>query len=487
MPGRLGNRTDNGLRQAGSAQSNAPNHYSNRSKHALHLPLLSKLPSVSQLAALLFSGVAYAGIAYATPRAHFGQLVGLFAVATLAYVWLLRSRLSWRWGLGAALLFRLLWLPALPALSDDVYRFHWDGVLVANGVNPFQFRPDEIIADGARATIKNEQVRSRVLPQLQQLYHEINSPHYYSVYPPVCQFIFGAAAYLFPTSAIGFAGSLRIIILAAEVGTTWLLLALLPALGWPSERALRYLLHPLVIIELTGNLHFEGLVIFFVLLALWLLSRQRWASSAATLGLGVATKLLPLLMLPLLVRRLGWRHFARYFAVGAGTLLLLFSPFISVELIGNISQSIRLYFHNFEFNASVYYLLRPIGYWLTGYNQIAIIGPCLALASGVVGLALAWRERGPRLVGLPQTTLLVLTAYYMLATTVHPWYLTFLISLSVLSRFSYPLVWGTVAILSYAAYRSSTYTENLWLVAGEYAVVFAVSGVELFRSPRTTT
>ena len=423
---------------------------------------------------MLLSGAAYAGLAYATPRTGFGQLVGLFGVALLAYAWLLRSRLPLQWGLAAALLFRLLWLPALPALSDDVYRFRWDGLLVAHGANPFRFRPDEIIADGARLAIPEADRRTQVLPQLQGLYRQINSPHYYSVYPPVCQFVFGGAARLFPTSERGFAIGLRLVILAAEVGTAWLLLALLPALGWPVERAHHYLLHPLVIVELTGNLHFEGLLIFFMLLTIWLLSRKRWAISAGALGLGVATKLLPLLALPLLARRLGWRHFGAYLAVSAGTLLLVFSPFLSEALFVNISRSLNLYFRSFEFNASIYYLLRPIGYWLTTYNQIAIIGPALALLGGLLGLVLTWRERRPSLLSLPQMLLLLLTTYYVLATTVHPWYLTLLIGLSVLSRFRYPLVWGGIAVLSYATYRTNSYTENLWLVGLEYAVTFGV-------------
>ncbi|GAC1380990.1 MAG: DUF2029 domain-containing protein [Hymenobacter sp.] len=441
-----------------------------------------KLPSVSQLTALLLTGGAYAGLAFATPRQEFGQLVALFGVALLAYAWLLRTRLPWRWGLGAALLLRLLWLPAQPALSDDFYRFRWDGLLVANGVSPFKYRPDEIIADGARRAVRDEQQRAALLPQLQQLYREINSPHYYSVYPPVCQFIFGAAARLFPTSTAGFAGCLRLVILAAEGGTAWLLLALLPALGWPAERALRYLLHPLVIVELTGNLHFEGLALGFLLLALWLLHRQRWAVSAVALGLGAATKLLPLLALPLLVRRLGWRRFGAYLGLSLGVLLLLFGPFISVDLFVHVSRSLNLYFRNFEFNASIYYLLRAVGYKLTTYNEIAIIGPYLALTSGLVGLGLALGERRPRLTSLPQTLLLLLTAYYALATTVHPWYLTLLIGLSVLSRFRYPLVWGGLAVLSYAAYRTSVYSENLWLVGAEYAATFANLGLEIYRA-----
>ncbi|GAB2871887.1 hypothetical protein [Hymenobacter ruber] len=438
-----------------------------------------KLPSVSQGVALLLSGAAYAGLAFTTPRANFEQLAGLFAVALGAYAWLLHSRLPLRWGLGAALVFRLLWLPATPAFSDDIFRFRWDGLLVAHGVNPFQFRPDEIIADGARTALPDAAVRNAVLPEFQQLYRQLNSPHYYSVYPPVCQAVFGGAARLFPTSERGFIACLRLVILAAEAGTAWLLLALLAAMGWPRARALRYLLHPLVIVELTGNLHFEALALCFMLLSIWLLSRQQWAKSAGALALGVAAKLLPLLVLPLLVRRLGGRRFLAYAGVVAGTLLVLFSPFLSVALVVNVSRSLNLYFRSFEFNASIYYVLRPIGIWLTTYNEIARIGPALALTSALLGLGLAWRERRLTVASLAQTLLLMLTAYYALATTVHPWYLTLLIGLGALSRLRFPLVWGGLAVLSYAAYRTTAYTENLWLVALEYVVTFGVLAWEL--------
>ena len=446
---------------------------------------MPKLPSVSQLLALLLSAAAYAGLAYATPRAEFGQLLALMGLALAAYGWLLRTRLPLRWGLGAALLFRLLWLPAQPALSDDMYRFRWDGLLVAHGVNPFQFRPDEVVANGARTALPDAATRAELLPDLQQLYRQLNSPHYYSVYPPVCQAVFGAAAGLFPSSERGFVMSLRVAVLLAEAGTAWLLLALLPAMGWPAARALRYLLHPLVIVELTGNLHFEALAICLVLLAIWLLHRQWWLRSAGALGLAVAAKLLPLLALPLLVRRLGWRRFVAYAAVVAATLLVLFAPFISVALVVNISRSLDLYFRSFEFNASIYYVLRAIGYRLTGYDEIARIGPGLALTAGLFGLGLAWRERRLTLATLPVILLLLFTGYYALATTVHPWYITPLIAFASLTRFRFPLVWGGAAVLSYAAYRTSAYTENLGLVGLEYMLVAAVLAWELFQKPET--
>ncbi|SHK51436.1 glycosyltransferase 87 family protein [Hymenobacter psychrotolerans] len=427
------------------------------------------------LPALLLSGAAYIGLAYCTPRAEFGQLAGLFGVAFGLYWLLLQTKLPLRTGLLAALLLRLLWLPALPALSDDYHRFRWDGLLVAAGVNPYQYRPDELAAVAKELRGASAETAARQLaPQRQQLetlYPKLNSPHYYSVYPPVCQAVFGLASGLFPASEQCAVLLMRLVLLLAEAATAGLLLALLRRFELPPHRALWYLLNPLVVVELTGNLHFEALVVTFLLLALWLLVRGRWPGAAGGLALAIGTKLLPLLVLPLLLRRLSWRRFLAVSALTGMVVVLLFLPLVSAELARNIGRSLDLYFRSFEFNASLYYLLRAAGYWLTGYNQIARIGPALALTFIVVIGGLLLGEKRPSWVSLPRTLLLLLTAYYLLATVVHPWYLTPLLALSVFTRYRYLLVWSGLAVLSYAAYQTTAYTENPWLLALEYGGV----------------
>ena len=431
---------------------------------------------------LLLSAAAYWLLAYATPRPAFGQLAGLLGLAFGLYWWLLKNGLPLKQGLLAALLLRLLWQPALPAFSDDYHRFRWDGLLLNAGLNPYRYRPDELVATAQKPTTQpaTQQLTTTNL-QLPPLYPRLNSPHYYSVYPPVDQAVFGLAAGLFPDSERGFVLVLRLVLLLGEVATAGLLLALLRRFGMRAERALWYLLNPLVIVELTGNLHFEGLVGSLLLLMLWLLARGRTAGGGAALALAVATKLLPLLVLPLLLRRLPWRQLVGFGLVLGAGLAALFLPFLSLALVENIGRSLNLYFRNFEFNASFYYLARAIGRQLTGYNQIALLGPALASLTALGGLALAFTERRTTWATLPRALLLLLTLYFLLATTVHPWYLAPLVLLSTFTRARYALVWSGMAVLSYAAYRTSAYTEDLGLVALEYTVVLVVLALDFRR------
>ena len=415
----------------------------------------------------ILSAVAYALLAYAGPREGFYQLLFLFGLAFSGYVLLLRARPGLRQGLALALGLRLLFLPALPQLSDDFYRFIWDGALVVAGENPYLALPSSLLAAGP------------AIPGISQaLFTNLNSPNYYSVYPPLCQAVFGLARLVAGDSWLLGCVLMRLVLLTAEGGTIWLLVKILKNWHLPASRAWLYAFNPLVIVELTGNLHFEALMIFFLVASLYLLLQGFRAWSAVALGLSIGVKLLPLMLLPLLLAYLGWKRFLLYGSLVAAVLVLLFLPFLSQELLAHFGTSINLYFQKFEFNASTYYLLRWLGYQITGYNMIAQIGPCLSLLTTGFIVYRAWLQ--PRSGGaLVENMLLAFSVYLLLATVVHPWYLSTLVMLCCLSTWRYPLAWSALALLSYAAYQTPVYQENLWLIGLEYLLVFGVLALEI--------
>ena len=410
---------------------------------------------------LLLSLGAYTVLGYFTERENLAQLFPLFGILFLTYflAWKVH-RQQFTTLLWAGILFRVVMAFALPALSDDLYRFVWDGQLWVNGENPFLHLP-KYYADAGYPI-------NGLTPEL---YEGMNSKEYFTIYPPVLQFIFGLSALISPDNLYGSVLVMKMTILLAELGSIFLIIKLLKHFNLPKANALIYVLNPLIIFELCGSLHFEALMIFFLLLSLYWMVTKGWLWSSVAMTLAICCKLLPLMFFPFLIRRLGWVRSIQYFILSGALTLILFLPFINLELIQNFRSSLDLYFETFEFNASVHYLIRGIGYLFVDYNIIRTAGWLLSLTVLITILVMAWKEKGKDWISLPRFMLLAMTIYFAMATIVHPWYVTTLVALSVFTRFRYAIVWSATICLSYYAYKDTTYTESYWLIAIEYSAV----------------
>ncbi|MGB5357774.1 MAG: mannosyltransferase, partial [Eudoraea sp.] len=62
--------------------------------------------------------------------------------------------------------------------------------------------------------------------------------------------------------------------------------------------------------------------------------------------------------------------------------------------------------------------------------------------------------------------------------TVHPWYIVFLLLLSLYTDYKFPIIWSALVFLSYAAYSNSNFEENYLLLMIEY---FLVIGMMLYE------
>jgi alpha-1,6-mannosyltransferase len=203
---------------------------------------------------VLISGAAYLGIAYYLNRVHFLPLLFLYTLAFAAYGALSTGKFFFlKILLPVTIIFRVLFLFSWPALSDDYFRFIWDGRLVVAGFNPFEHLPSYYLTF-------NEQISGINA----ELFQQLNSPQYFSVYPSFCQIVFALSAWLAPQNNWGMVLIMRLIVLTAEIGNIVILLKLLRYYQKPAKQVLWYALNPLVIVELTGNLHFEAFMLFFL-------------------------------------------------------------------------------------------------------------------------------------------------------------------------------------------------------------------------------
>ncbi len=124
----------------------------------------------------------------------------------------------------------------------------------------------------------------------------MNSKEYYSVYPPVDQVFFGLVAYASGNNSFQFIVLLRLLLIGFDIGVILILAKLLKWFNKKRELVVLYALNPLVVTELTGNLHFEGVTLFFVLTSIWFLIQKRHIQAGLLYALAICTKLVPLLL-----------------------------------------------------------------------------------------------------------------------------------------------------------------------------------------------
>lgn len=408
--------------------------------------------------ATLLSLVCYYQLIYRTAREDFVSIIFYFLVLTMVYLLVVRviNRQTLVWALGASVLLRLSLIAAIPELSDDFYRFIWDGRLLIKGISPYAALPSTLMQD---ASFNQHSIN-------QLLYQGMNSPDYFTVYPPLSQWIFSFAAWCFPDNIQGNLILIRAFIILFETGSLVLSTKIIRKYGLSENKVLIYAWNPLVIMELTGNLHFEAVMIFFVLLAVYLLQENRLVPSALAMAAGVAVKLVPLIFLPLLAFRDHWKKVMLYWSICAVTVAGFFLTTWSGALWEGLSSSLTLYFQKFEFNASIYYLVREIGFSIKGHNIIQTAGPILALITFVSILLLSRHTH--KSMKWPQAMVWALTIYLLMATTVHPWYITTLVALAVFTNYWFPVAWSILTVLSYAGYTETGFAENMFLVIVEY-------------------
>ena len=415
---------------------------------------------------VLGSMLLYGSFAYDLVRTDFLKLSLLYGgLCVLAYALIQVEKEKSKWLLLAGIGFRLVFLWAEPNLSQDFYRFIWDGELLKNGIHPYLYTPDTLIQQ------KNLPVAQATA--LHAGMGELSAQHF-SNYPPVHQLLFALATIWGGGSIFGAILAMRVILILADLGVLYVARKLLQHLNQPRRRAFWYFINPLVIIELTGNLHFEGVMLFFFLTALYLIAKQRWLWAALLYACSILVKLVPLLCLPLLLKYLGIKKSLLFYTLVGISGMVLLLPFYTPTLANTYTETLALWFSNFEFNAGIYNLVKCIAveyYSAKPWELVAAYGTVVACATFLGTLLLALLRKNHRLNGVLVSMVLALSLYYFLSSTVHPWYLIFLLGLALFTPYRYPVVWTVGAILSYSAYAHPTYRENLWLLCVEYTLV----------------
>ncbi|MEY2905446.1 MAG: hypothetical protein RJA52_1462 [Bacteroidota bacterium] len=364
-----------------------------------------------------------------------------------------------------AIFLRFILVFSFPNLSDDVYRFIWDGQLIKEGFYPYSFTPKEWILKGGCG-----------LNSFEELYPNLNSKEYYSVYPPILQIFFFIA--VLPGFKIsGTTLILKAIIFLFESITILWIPKLLKITGIPAGKSLWYLFNPLIIVELTGNIHFEAIAISFFILSVLNFQNRKVLQTSLWLALSAGTKILPIIFMPIFLCKIERTHRFKFIISFLFFLLILLIPIF----FGHFFKSFTLYFNRFEFNGFLYLISRELVQHLIGYNPINFLGPSLTIITGAAMILILYKRKEDE----KKTSFFFILFYLLGSTTVHPWYLSFFILLSMFTPFIFPLIWSFSIGLSYFQYQNGVYRESLEIIFLEYVIWIFPLLVEIIMFNKT--
>ncbi|WP_419162329.1 glycosyltransferase 87 family protein [Candidatus Palauibacter sp.] len=362
--------------------------------------------------------------------------VALWSVAFMAYVLAARCAVP---ASGAAITRRRIWtagvvlragvFPAAPTLSEDIYRYMWDGWVQRNGVNPYAHPPASPILEGLRT----------------EWWPLINHADVPTIYPPGAQFVFALLAWIGPGWWIFKLGWLAADLVVAR------LVDRLSRDRSPLPLLL-YLLSPLLVVEVAWSGHLDPLGIAPMLGAVALaagVSIPAWRAGAL-LGIGASLKFAPIAGLPALARRRGpWAV-----AAALAAPILLYLPYVGAG--SSLFDGLRVYADLWEFNAGLYNVLER----LPGHPDL----PKWIGAAVVGGVAMrAALHRWP----LDRALFWAIGAALLLSPTLHPWYVLWVLPFACLSvSRGWLLLSGTV-FLAYAGrdvyLATGVWPEPVWL------------------------
>ena len=199
-----------------------------------------------------------------------------------------------------------------PTLSDDMYRYIWDGRVQAQGISPYRYPPN-----------------SPELSYLQDkdIYPAINRKGVVTVYPPAAEGAYAFLWRLFPDNVHWF----QAVMSAGGLLAGILLMGLLRDLNRSPVRALIYLWSPLLMFETAHSAHIDGLVLPFLVGAWWARVRERDGLTGFLLGIATVMKFYPALLLPFLWRprhAQGWWRMPLAFAI---TIFIFYLPYFTVS------------------------------------------------------------------------------------------------------------------------------------------------------------
>lgn len=360
-----------------------------------------------------------------------------------------------------ALALRLFFLLQPPLLSDDVYRYVWDGRIANAGFNPYTHVPADPLLEGLRD--------EAIYPHLDKKDYAVTN------YPAVAELLFVVVVRISDSLV-----AMKLAMLLCEAGAVLAMLSLLARLGRPRALIALYLLHPAPVWEIANNGHVDGaMMALFVAAFAWGAALGRPYRAGALLALGALIKPAAVFGLPAI-----WRPFdLRLPAFVIALALLCYAPFLSAGM--GVFGFLPIYAREQGLESGTGFFL------LSALRQLDWLRPWMRNAylagAAIILMTIALWPRGSAPFDLrrqlQRSGVLILTFLFLL-TPVYPWYFLAVAPLVPLLGWSSAFVMMTTGFLLYSFNPDQTDFFARWGVS--IGLIAAAVACDVWQARRPT-
>jgi alpha-1,6-mannosyltransferase len=355
-------------------------------------------------------------------------------------------------GLVLASLWHVAFLRVPADADDDIHRYVWDGRVQRLGYNPYIVVP----SDPALSGLHTAETRT------------LNNPHLPSPYPAGAELFFRAITAIHESTF-----ALKVAFVLCDLAIVLLLLDVLRCSGQGAHLVLAFAWNPLLATEVAGSGHIDIVGALLLLVSAVALGRRWRATAAVGLGLAIAVKLLPIVLLPLYWKRVRIRDAA----LAAAIVGLLYVPFLNGRIpLGSLDT----YVQSFRFNGPVFAMLERV-----------MAPQVVAGVAVLVGFLTAIWIRRRSAEWSTDAFAWPMAASLLCAPVVYPWYLLWLLPF-LRSVATLPIIIWTVSVIpTYYVWHLRTLGRPWlvpdWIMLLEYGcVAIAAAVIALRRVTRPT-
>ncbi len=346
-----------------------------------------------------------------------GYCFSFIGMIFLYFCFPLFKKIGWFF-FGLTLFGRILFLHY--PVSDDFYRYAWEGKMQIEGLSPYFVSPDD----------------SSLIKYRDAIWEGINHKDYTAIYPPLSLLVFKVFAFSYPSPEF-----LRWFFILIDVLSVFLLWKILLYLRLRTSSIVFYALNPSTLVFFIGEIHLDVLQVHFLIWILFFYCKKRFNFLFLFLGLGIMIKYWLLLLIPIFFNSKNWYRIV--FCI-----LPLALWFVFYEPNQDLLQSLKQ-FSNLNFNSLFYTLVFPLAgnftFWV-GFLITIFLSICFLLIEPRIERNILW----------------VLLLFVFVSPTVHPWYLLLPMPLLVLIPYWPLLALNLSCFIGLLPLYQRNVQENIW-------------------------